>query len=101
MFPQQLVLREQEQRTRQVAAVYSLSSMGDIPTTPVNGATLVPEGGGTHSMLSTKMIGIIVVRINVIFHEIYIPVFSSKNMLQISDYIIILNSSYMLPAFIE
>ena len=35
MFPQQLVLLEQEQRTRQVAAVYSLSSMGDIPTTPV------------------------------------------------------------------
>ena len=82
MFPQQLVLREQEQRTRQVAAVYSLSSMEDIPTTPVKWATLVPEGGGAHSMLSTKMIGIIVVRINVIFHEIYIPVFSSFRFFQ-------------------
>ena len=82
MFPQQLVLREQEQRTRQVAAVYSLSSMGDIPTTPVKGATLVPEGGGAHSMLSTEMIGIIVVRINVIFHEINIPVFSSFRFFQ-------------------
>ena len=84
MFPQQLVLREQEQSTRQAAGVYSLLSMGDIPTTPVKGATLVPEGGGAHSMLSTKMIGIIVVRINVIVHEIYIPVFSSFRFFQSS-----------------
>ena len=63
MFCMQLVLREQEQRTRQAAVVYFLSSMGDIPTTSVKGATLVPEGGGAHSMLSSNMTGVIVVRI--------------------------------------
>ena len=82
MFPQQLVLREQEQRTRQVAAVYSLSSIKAVPTTPVPISTLFLESGGAHSMLSTKTTGIIVVRINVIFHEMYMSVFSSFRFFQ-------------------
>ena len=63
MFCMQLVLREREQRTRQAAVVYFLSSTGTIPTTPVQRGTLFVEGGGAHSMLSSKMTGIIVVRI--------------------------------------
>ena len=82
MFPQQLVLREQEQRTGQVAAVYSLSSMKAVPTTPVQIRTLLLESGGAHSMLSTKTNGVIVVRINVIFHEMYMSVFSSFRFFQ-------------------
>ena len=82
MFPQQLVLREQEQRTGQVAVVYSLSSMKAVPTTPVQIRTLLLESGGAHSMLSTKTNGVIVVRINVIFHEMYMSVFSSFRFFQ-------------------
>ena len=82
MFPQQLVLREQEQRTRQVAAVYSLSSIKAVPTTPVQISTLFVESGGAHSILSTETTGIIVVRINVIFHEMYMSVFSSFRFFQ-------------------
>ena len=80
MFPQQLVLREQEQRTRQVAAVYSLSSIKAVPTTPVQISTLFV--GGAHSILSTKTTGIIVVRVNVIFHKMYMSVFSSFRFFQ-------------------
>lgn len=59
----QLVLREQEQRTRQAAVVYFLSSIGTIPTTTVQRGALFLEGGGAHSMLSSKMTGIIVIMI--------------------------------------
>ena len=82
MFPQPIVLREQEQRTGLVAVVYSLSSMKAVPTTPVQIRTLLLESGGAHSMLSTKTNGVIVVRINVIFHEMYMSVFSSFRFFQ-------------------
>ena len=76
MFPQPIVLREQEQRTGLVAVVYSLSSMKAVPTTPVQRVALLLEGGA-HSRLSSNVTGLIAVRINVIFHEIYISIFSS------------------------
>ena len=76
MFPQPIVLREQEQRTGLVAVVYSLSSMKAVPTTPAQRVTLLLEGGA-HSRLSSNVTGLIAVRINVIFHEIYISIFSS------------------------
>ena len=76
MFPQPIVLREQEQRTGLVAVVYSLSSIKAVPTTPAQRVTLLLEGGA-HSRLSSNVTGLIAVRINVIFHEIYISIFSS------------------------
>ena len=63
IFCMQLVLREQEQKTRQAAVVYFLSGIGTIPTTTVQRGALFLEGGGAHSMLSSNMTGIIVVRI--------------------------------------
>ena len=44
MFPQPIVLREQEQRTGLVAVVYSLSSIKAVPTTPVQRVALLLEG---------------------------------------------------------
>ena len=50
--------------------------MKAVPTTPVQRVALLLEGGA-HSRLSSNVTGLIAVRINVIFHEIYISIFSS------------------------
>ena len=63
MFSQPIVLQEREQRTRQVAVVYFLSSMKAVRITSVLGKYReILRDRGVHSMLSTMVTGRLVVR---------------------------------------